>query len=156
MKRIFLLKFFIIVFINLAFISCNNSTQNKVEGKAEFRPKFKLIASEKFYFNNSVDCNMSEAWIGDKFRIFPGKYGEDAIWDDGKDLKFASGKNADETFLIPAPKFMEPRMPANAAIGSPGLQGNFMVSFITTDEYSRRSFQQPHLFAPGPIKASDN
>ena len=39
-------------------------------------PKAVLIPSEKFYFNSFVDCNMAEAWIGDTFRIFPGKYGE--------------------------------------------------------------------------------
>jgi hypothetical protein len=133
MRRIFLLKFFIIVFINLAFISCNNSTQNKVEGKVEFRPKFKLTASEKLFFNNFVDCNMAESWIADTFRIFPGKYGEDTVWGAGKDLKFASGKNADETFLAPAPKFIEPRMPANAAIGSPGLHGAVWFETIYQD-----------------------
>lgn len=42
-------------------------------------PKFRLIASDKFYFKSFVDCNMAEAWIGDTFRIFPGKYGEDPL-----------------------------------------------------------------------------
>ena len=41
---------------------------------------------------------MAEAWIGDTFRIFPGKYGEDPLWGNARDLKFADGKNADEAF----------------------------------------------------------
>ena len=133
MKRIFPLKFFIIVFINIAFISCNNSTQKKDKGKSTFHPKFTLTASEKFYFNNFVDCNMAEAWIADTFRIFPGKYGEDTVWGTGKDLKFASGKNADEAFLNPASKFIEPRMPSNASIGSPGLHGAVWFETIYQD-----------------------
>jgi hypothetical protein len=55
-------------------------------------PKVHLIPSEKFYFNSFVDCNMAEAWIGDTFRIFPGKYGEDPLWGYARDLKFANGK----------------------------------------------------------------
>jgi len=39
---------------------------------------------------------MAEAWIGDTFRIFPGKYGEDPVWGYACDLKFANRKNADE------------------------------------------------------------
>ena len=55
-------------------------------------PRAILIPSEKFYFNSFVDCNMAEAWIGDTFRIFPGKYGEDPLWGNARDLKFADGK----------------------------------------------------------------
>jgi len=53
----------------------------------EFKPSFKLLDAEKIRFNSFVDCNMAEAWIGDTFRIFPGKYGEDPLWGDAKDLK---------------------------------------------------------------------
>ncbi len=42
-------------------------------------PKCKLIQTDAFRFNNFVDCNIAEAWIGDTFRIFPGKYGEDMV-----------------------------------------------------------------------------
>src|SRR5438270_155062 len=61
-------------------------------------PKVELIPTPKFHFNSFVDCNMAEAWIGDTFRIFPGKYGEDPLWGYAHDLKFADGKDADETF----------------------------------------------------------
>lgn len=66
---------------------------------------------------------MAEAWIQDTFRIFPGKYGEDTLWGNAKDLKFASGQNADEAFKSAATAFTEPNMPKNAPIGSPGLHG---------------------------------
>ena len=48
-------------------------------GEEPINPTFKLIPSEKFVFKSFVDCNMAEAWIGDTFRIFPGKYGEDPV-----------------------------------------------------------------------------
>ena len=34
---------------------------------------------------------MAEAWVGDSFRIFPGKYDEDPVWGDGAELKMADG-----------------------------------------------------------------
>jgi hypothetical protein len=61
-------------------------------------PDFKLIPSDTFRFNSFVDCNMAEAWVGDTFRIFPGKYGEDPLWGNARDLKYADGRNADEAF----------------------------------------------------------
>src|SRR6188768_3863741 len=86
-------------------------------------PKALLIPSEKFYFNSFVDCNMAEAWIGDTFRIFPGKYGEDPLWGYARDLKFANGKNADEAFSSDKEKFTEPLMPPNTPPGIAGLHG---------------------------------
>lgn len=86
-------------------------------------PKAVLIPAEKFYFKSFVDCNMAEAWIGDTFRIFPGKYGEDPLWGNAKDLKFADGRNADEAFLNPPSAFIQPAMPPNAFVGTPGLHG---------------------------------
>ncbi len=133
MNRFSSTKYFVIAFIIFVLISCNNSSRNNDKRSTEFYPTFKLTASQKFYFNNFVDCNMAEAWIADTFRIFPGKYGEDTVWGAGKDLKFASGKNADEAFLSPASKFTEPRMPANAAIGSPGLHGAVWFETIYQD-----------------------
>ena len=98
------------------FIAFNNNGIN-------YKPSFKLIPSEKFYFNSFVDCNMAEAWIGDTFRIFPGKYGEDPLWGDANDLKFADGKNADEAFLTARENFQTPQMPPNAPRGVAGLHG---------------------------------
>jgi hypothetical protein len=91
--------------------------------RTEFNPQFSLIPAEKFLFNSFVDCNMAEAWIGDTFRIFPGKYGEDPLWGDARHLMFADGRNADEAFASPAEAFREPLMPPNAPPGTPGLHG---------------------------------
>ena len=103
------------------------------EAPAEDTPKFKLIATDTFYFNSFVDCNMAEAWIGDTFRIFPGKYGEDPLWGNARDLKFANGKNADEAFSSKKEAFTEPRMPANAPIGKPGLHGAVWFETVYQD-----------------------
>jgi hypothetical protein len=93
------------------------------QNEKDFTPSFKLIPSEKFVFKSFVDCNMAEAWIGDTFRIFPGKYGEDPVWGYSNELEFASGKNADEVFLTPHDQFTDPIMPPNTKPGTPGLHG---------------------------------
>ena len=97
------------------------------------KPKAILIASEKFYFNSFVDCNMAEAWIGDTFRIFPGKYGEDPLWGYAHDLKFASGRNADEAFSSKAAAFTEPVMPPNVTPGTIGLHGAVWFETVYQD-----------------------
>ncbi len=89
----------------------------------DFTPSFKLIPSEKFVFKSFVDCNMAEVWIGDTFRVFPGKYGEDPVWGYSNELEFASGKNSDEVFLTPHDQFTDPIMPPNTPPGTPGLHG---------------------------------
>ena len=89
----------------------------------DFTPSFKLIPSEKFVFKSFVDCNMAEVWIGDTFRVFPGKYGEDPVWGYSNELECASGKNADEVFLTPHDQFTDPIMPPNTPPGTPGLHG---------------------------------
>mgnify|MGYP002778200176 CR=1 FL=1 len=99
--------------------------------------KFKLIPSQKFLFNSFVDCNMAEAWVGDTFRIFPGKYGEDPLWGDARDLKFADGRNADEAFLRKSEEFTEPKMPPNASIGKPGLHGAAWFETVYQDARDR-------------------
>lgn len=86
-------------------------------------PHFKLLKAEKIKFNSFVDCNMAEVWIGDTFRIFPGKYGEDPLWGYSKNLKFASGKNAEEVFKSTAQDFHDPLMPPNVPVGQVGLHG---------------------------------
>ncbi|MDZ7606920.1 MAG: hypothetical protein U5K79_15325 [Cyclobacteriaceae bacterium] len=71
----------------------------KVEQIAtDFQSRFTLIPADTFRFNNFVDCNMAEAWVGDTFRIFPGKYGEDPVWGYSRELKFASGPDPDHAF----------------------------------------------------------
>ena len=87
------------------------------------QPSAILIPSEKFLFNSFVDCNMATAWVADTFRIFPGKYGEDPLWGEAHELKFASGKTVDEVFSKKPEEFHEPIMPLNAASGAAGLHG---------------------------------
>ncbi len=97
-------------------------------------PSVLLLPTEKFYFNSFVDCNMAEAWIGDTLRIFPGKYGEDPLWGYSHELKFASGKNADEVFLRKAEEFTEPTMPVNVAPGEAGLHGAVWFETVYQDK----------------------
>ncbi|MEI7627081.1 MAG: hypothetical protein WCJ80_02520, partial [Bacteroidota bacterium] len=66
--------------------------------KVQVEPGFELQKSNPIYFKSFVDCNMAEAWIGDTFRIFPGKYGEDPLWGYSNELKYADGKNIEEVF----------------------------------------------------------
>jgi hypothetical protein len=96
-------------------------------------PKVILKPTEPFYFNSFVDCNMAEVWVGEVFRIFPGKYGEDPLWGNARDLKYADGKNPDEAFRSPHSAFIEPRMPTNAPIGEPGLHGAVWFETVYQD-----------------------
>jgi len=66
---------------------------------------------------------MATVWVGDSFRIFPGKYGEDPLWGESHELKFASALSVDSVFLKPPTAFHEPRMPPNDSAGKPGLHG---------------------------------
>lgn len=100
---------------------------------ASNNPSATLISTPKFSFNSFVDCNMAEAWIGDTFRIFPGKYGEDPLWGNARDLKFADGKNADEAFSRRSAEFIEPHMPQNAKPGTPGLHGAVWFETVYQD-----------------------
>lgn len=122
--------------------SCTNQTTVK-----EFNPGFKLIDTDTFHFNNFVDCNMAEAWIGDTFRIFPGKYGEDPVWSPANDLKFSSGQNADEAFSNPANAYITPGLPKNAPVGQPGLHGAVWFETVyqdTKDESGKTLFAIYH------------
>ncbi len=96
-------------------------------------PKAVLIPTKKFLFNSFVDCNMAEAWVGDTFRIFPGKYGEDPLWGDSRELKYADGRNADEAFLRKSSEFTEPKMPKNAPVHQPGLHGAVWFETVYQD-----------------------
>lgn len=119
----------------VVFFACQPSTQ---QAPAAFLPpEVILTPADTVHFGNFVDCNMAEAWIGDTFRIFPGKYGEDPLWGDARDLKFADGKNADEAFRRVAAEFTEPKMPANAPIGQPGLHGAVWFETVYQDAKDR-------------------
>lgn len=102
--------------------------------EATFNPGFKLLAADTVHFNSFVDCNMAEAWVGDTFRIFPGKYGEDPLWGDARDLKFADGKSSIEAFQTQASDFREPVMPKNAPVGEPGLHGAVWFETVYQDQ----------------------
>ncbi|MDP4854152.1 MAG: hypothetical protein NWR22_13270, partial [Saprospiraceae bacterium] len=113
-----------LLFLVIMLAGCQPSyKENEGNTSQSNRVKFKLITTDTFHFNNFVDCNMAEAWIGDTLRIFPGKYGEDPVWGYAKDLKFASGFNADEVFSTPADKYIAPSLPLNAPVGQKGLHG---------------------------------
>jgi hypothetical protein len=98
-----------------------------------FNPKFKLISAEKIKFNSFVDCNMAEVWIQDTFRIFPGKYGEDPLWGYSENLKYASGKNADEVFKSKPENFKNPIMPKNVKPTENGLHGAVWFETVFQD-----------------------
>jgi len=116
----------------LILFSFSVNSRDPVTKKTE--KKFSLVRSEKFRFNSFVDCNMAEAWVGDTFRIFPGKYGEDPLWGYAHDLKYADGSNADEAFKRNRSEFKEPVMPANAKPGTAGLHGAVWFETIYQDK----------------------
>ena len=127
-----------VIFMLLPAFSC------KYHSHANAEPAFEILAADKIFFNSFVDCNMAEAWIGDSFRIFPGKYGEDPLWGDAKDLKFADGSNAILAFTNPASAFRSPQLPANAPPGSPGLHGAIWFETVYQD---REDFTGNTLYA---------
>lgn len=117
--------------------------QSSTSTESENTPAFRLTPTEKFTFNSFVDCNMAEAWIGDTLRIFPGKYGEDPVWGDALELKYANGLNADEVFLTPREKFVSPIMPPNTKPGTNGLHGAVWFETVyqdTTDTTGKTLF----------------
>lgn len=97
-------------------------------------PQAVLVPTDQFVFNSFVDCNMATVWVGDTFRIFPGKYGEDPLWGESHELKYASGNTVDETFQRAATAFTEPIMPPNAAVGHPGLHGAVWFETLFQDK----------------------
>jgi len=97
-------------------------------------PKFKLVEASKVKFNSFVDCNMAEVWVGDTFRIFPGKYGEDPLWGYAKDLKYSDGKNASVVFQNSADQFINPIMPPNVPIGKKGLHDAVWFETVYQDK----------------------
>lgn len=110
-------------------------------------PTFTLHPTERFVFQSMVDCNMAEAWVGDTFRIFPGKTGEDPLWGEARDLKIGDGADADEAFLLPAESFVQALIPANVPAGTPGLHGAVWFETVyqdVTDASGRRLYALYH------------
>lgn len=122
------------IVVTIAFLlliaACN---QVKKEPETVKLPSFELIKIDKFHFKSFVDCNMAEAWIGDTFRIFPGKYGEDPLWGYSEELEFGDGRNAIEAFKLEYEKFTDPIMPKNAPPGTPGLHGAVWFETVYQD-----------------------
>lgn len=132
-------RFSILLLSGLAFgwISCGSPQSELATNEDSLNlhsPQFRLIETDTFHFNNFVDCNMAEVWVGDTLRIFPGKYGEDPVWGFANDLKFASGANADEVFSTPAEEYIAPTLPKNAAVGQPGLHGAVWFETVYQDQ----------------------
>ncbi|MEO7961233.1 MAG: hypothetical protein ABIR19_06795, partial [Ginsengibacter sp.] len=117
-----IVAFRLIIALSFLFTSCTEQASTKKNSQKEI-PGFALTPSEKFIFNSFVDCNMATVWVGDTFRIFPGKYGEDPLWGDAHELKYASGTSVDEVFSRKPGEFIEPLMPDNAPAGTKGLHG---------------------------------
>lgn len=92
-----------------------------------------LTPAERLAVATFVDCNMATAWIGDSFRIFPGKYGEDPVWGDGSHLRYADGATVAEAFSRGTAEFGTPALPPNAAPGTPGLHGAVWFESIHQD-----------------------
>jgi hypothetical protein len=99
-------------------VGCRNAAST-----AAFNPQFTITNTDTVLFNSFVDCNMAEAWIGDTFRIFPGKYGEDTVWGNSNDLRFASGSTAAAAFGADSSGFRHPQLPPVAPISQPGFHG---------------------------------
>jgi hypothetical protein len=127
------LSSFLLFLIVIGACQTKNKNSKTLPGESFEIPKFRLIETDTFHFNNFVDCNMAEVWIGDTLRIFPGKYGEDPVWGFAEDLKFASGSNADEVFSSPASSYIAPKLPKNAPIGEDGLHGAVWFETVYQD-----------------------
>jgi hypothetical protein len=108
----------LLLFYGIGMSACQPSSSK--EG-GEF--SFTLSDADTVLFNSFVDCNMAEAWIGDTFRIFPGKYGEDTVWGKARELMFANGSNAPDAFDSDSADFRRPVLPSVAPIGQKGLHG---------------------------------
>ncbi|MEO8416894.1 MAG: hypothetical protein ABI472_24740, partial [Ginsengibacter sp.] len=122
MNQIKIAVFRSIAVLTFFLTSCNEQSSKK-PGLQKEMPGIVLTSSDKFIFNSFVDCNMATVWVDDTFRIFPGKYGEDPLWGDAHELKYASGSSVDEVFSRRPEEFIEPSMPANAPAGTKGLHG---------------------------------
>jgi len=100
-------------------------------------PKASLFPVKRFVFKSFVDCNMSEAWVGNHFLIFPGKYGEDPLWGPSHNLKYAIGSSIDKTFQTPENGFIEPKLPPNTVPGKQGLHGAIWFETLYQDSLDK-------------------
>jgi hypothetical protein len=117
--------------ILLAIVAFTN--HHKKDKHANEQYEFTLTPAKPIYFNSFVDCNMAEAWIGDTFRIFPGKYGEDPLWGYSNELKYADAISPDIVFGKKHTEFVEPIMPKNVKPNEEGLHGAVWFETIYQD-----------------------
>lgn len=116
----------IIPFFFLVLCSCKSYSPSN--------PSFKLIPTKKtIYFQGTVDCNMAETWINDTFRIFSGKCGEDPVWGNADQLRFASGTNSDSVFNMNLKVYEKPVIPPNVKPEEEGLHGAVWFETIYKD-----------------------
>jgi hypothetical protein len=130
MRKKFLLPVISLITLVIGVSSFKNSLGIKQKAS---HPRALLAPVKKFVFNSFVDCNMSEVWVGDKFMIFPGKYGEDPLWGPSNNLKYATGLTIDEAFSTPEKGFIEPVLPPNVLPGKPGLHGAIWFESLYQD-----------------------
>jgi hypothetical protein len=115
-----------IAILLLILLSCKPQTPSE--------PHFKLIPAQKtISFQGMVDCNMAEAWIKDTFRIFSGKCGEDPVWGQADQLRFASGTNADSVFNMNWKYYEKPVIPPNVMPGEEGHHGAVWFETVYKD-----------------------
>ncbi len=95
---------------------------------------FRLATTEPIVFQSFVDCNMASAWVGDRFRVFPGKYGEDPVWGRANELHIGESDTVQGAFRLPAEAFRTPALPPNAPPGTPGLHGAVWFETVYQDQ----------------------
>ena len=76
---------------------------------------------------------MAEAWIKNTFRIFSGKCGEDPVWGQADQLRFASGSSADSVFNMQWKEYEKPVIPPNVNPEDEGLHGAVWFETIYKD-----------------------
>ncbi len=126
-------RHFPILIIIFCLASCGTTSRLTSAQRSAGKPKGTLIPAEKFVFNSFVDCNMATVWVKDTFRIFPGKYGEDPLWGEAHELKYASGLSVDHSFGRSPEEFTEPDMPGNVLPGEAGLHGAVWFETVYKD-----------------------
>jgi len=124
--------------------SCTSRIYQNSLAELTTQPQAVLQPADTFLFRSFVDCNMATVWVRDTFRIFPGKYGEDPLWGEAHELKFASGTSTRQVFLTPPEGFVLPQMPPNAPPGKSGLHGAIWFEALYKD---RSDTSEKTLFA---------
>ena len=109
------------------------------------RAPLKKTPAERLELGTFIDCNMASAWVDGKLRLFPGKYGEDPLWGDCDELKWAEGATALDAFASRASDYTPCLLPPNAPVGTRGLHGAvWFESIHSTSADGRRLFALYH------------